>query len=196
MEDIVIKGIKYRVLDIAIERNNSGRLDKLWIQGIDSKTDYLVKTSTPIGLEPYSEVMTYNLGMALGFPVAEYWLTDITPFKSYLKTPLKCNVVSVCRRVGGEGYKVKTIKQIKDSFNLKESLKGSHKIWKKTETAKAVMDKQYFDTMLLFDAIIGNKDRHWRNVHLVEDIRGNLINCPFIDNEDSLLATDILVGTS
>lgn len=192
MEDIVINGDKYSLLDITIERNSGGRLDKIWIQNTKTGLEYLVKTSTPTGLEPYSEVMAYQIGKALGFPVVEYWLVDAKVFNGVLKRTLRCRKVSVCRRVDGNGTRIRTIKQIKDMFNEKSIILNLNEKYTNTETAKLVMNKNFLDNMLLFDAIIGNKDRHWRNVHLLEKYNGGFIECPFIDNGDSLLATDVL----
>lgn len=195
MEDIIINGDKYNLLDITIERNSGGRLDKIWMKNNRTGIQYLVKTSTPTGLEPYSEVMAYQIGKALGFPVVEYWLADAKLFNGVLKRTLRCRKVSVCRRVDGNGTRIRTIKQIKDALNMKEDLANSDKRYTNTETAKLVMNKNFIDNMLLFDAIIGNKDRHWRNVHLLEKYNGGYIECPFIDNGDSLLATDVLGDT-
>ena len=195
MEDIItIEGLNYKILDTKLERNSGGRLDKIWIKSIDNGLEYLVKSSTYTGLEPYSEVMAYQIGTALGFPVAEYWLADIKPFRGILRSPARCRKVSICKRVDGNGTIIKSVKQIKDMFNERELLMQSDKRYTNTETSKIVMNKEFFDSMILFDAIIGNKDRHWRNVHLLYGYDGSFLDCPFIDNGDSLLATDILGG--
>ena len=59
-----------------------------------------------------------------------------------------------------------------------------------------VVKMQAVDTMILFDAIIGNVDRHYGNVHILRSNYGDMIGAPILDNGASLLAqTNMLIGS-
>lgn len=184
MENIIIGNREYEPLDVVVTRNSAGRLNKLWIQDKLTGEQYLIKGSTFMALEPYSEVMAYRIGQYLGLNVLEYWLLDAKYFKGFIANNT-CRHVSVCRKIENN---VLSIVQIKNTIKSMNPNITNNSIMER------VMTKSQIDEMLFFDAIIGNKDRHYRNVHVVRDDQGNTLSAPLLDNGDSLLATEVLSG--
>ena len=179
----------FETLDIKTERNSGGRLDKIWVRDIKTTTLYLIKTSTYLGYEPFSEVMAYIIGKALGLNVLKYELLESKYFKNILKNGVLCNYFSICPAIESADYEIVSIAHLKNLHNLtciqKERLNNK-------EIMEKVLSKEAIDKLLLFDAIIGNKDRHYRNVHVLRNSKGNILESIILDNGDSLLATNIL----
>ena len=189
MENIVnIEGRAFRLDRVEATRNSGGRLSKIWITDV-SDNRYLVKSSTLFNKEPYSEVMAYHIGRVLGFNVLEYRLISAEYFKDVLPRGIKCKHVSVCRDINSQGCDLVTITNLKNQLNLMSGVKYSNQ-----DVMEKYLSKEYIDRMLFFDAIIGNKDRHYRNIHIFKDNYGNTFEAPIIDNGDSLLATDVIGG--
>lgn len=172
---------------------NGGRLEKFWVQDRKTGRQFLIKGSTSFSYEPYCEKIAYIIGRDLGIDVLEY---DIIPAKEFVNmskiiSPL-CKHVSICEKIDRVGYSITSVAEIKRAKNAVLS-DGEQHITNKM-VMEELFDKKYLDTMLLFDAIIGNTDRHYGNVHLLRDLNGEFSPAPLLDNGASLLATATLFG--
>lgn len=159
----------------------TGCISKGWYQR-DGKS-FLVKgnlfENNRFGCEPFSEVLACRLGKLLGLDVVEYWLEDSKKYPD-IKTK-NCDYVSVCEKMKIKGQLI------------------SYARWADTVAGKAVKDYWSFylksglsvtdlARMLVFDAIIGNCDRHLNNFEIVVSSAGTSLS-PIFDNGASLLAT-------
>lgn len=169
------------------EKTNRGKLSKAWYK-IDGHS-VMVKGNTKgtlgslgkVGYEPYSEVMASNIASTLGLPHVHYELMDARLFPEIGVYGIKH--VSVCRNYLPEGYK---------AYPLRRYL-----ILNNVETRKDALSFLQRDTgldlsslylILLFDALIGNEDRHLNNIDIVQDPSGKVSFAPIFDNGASLLA--------
>ncbi len=192
MANIDINGRDYKVIEFIASRNSGGRLSKLWIEDTNGN-QWLVKGSTSFAYEPFSEVMAHKIGQALGLDALDYTLVKSSYFNKIIKN--YCKYVSVCPSINIYGNEVMSITHIKNSLNMKQNQDKKYQYTNK-EVMEEVMSKEAIDRLLFFDAIIGNKDRHYRNVHIIRNIKGEFIEAPLMDNGDSLLATDIFAGVT
>lgn len=181
------KGMELVLRDFEHSHANGGRLNKLWVEDRKSGRIFLIKTCSKLNYEPFSEKMAYIIGKELGIDVLEYDIIPIELFKGLLKTsnPL-CRYVSICERIDKKGYSITSIAEIKRARNVLLS-DNEEKITNK-QVMYELLPRNYIDTMLLFDAIIGNTDRHYGNIHLLRSIDGEMIGAPILDNGASLLA--------
>lgn len=180
-KDLVIHKVKHSFA-------NGGRLDKVWVEDINSGRQFLVKGSSLFSTEPFSEKIAYIIGKNLGFEVLEYDILPAKLFDGIIDSKLRCKYVSICEKIDRRGYAITSVAEIKRAQNalLESGVKNKQVMYD-------VLDKRFIDTMLLFDAIIGNRDRHYGNVHILRGKDGEMIPAPLLDNGNSLLAT---IGTA
>jgi len=188
MENIVEWNNKKLVLHEFRESHaNGGRLGKYWVEDLNSGKQYLIKSSSILSYEPFSEKMAYIIGRDLGIDVLEYDIIPAELFRSVIDTHLRCKYVSICEKIDRKEYSITSVAEIKRAMNALR--KPSDKQYKNKEIMYSILDEKYIDTMILFDAIIGNRDRHYGNVHILRGKDGQLIGAPLLDNGNSLLAT-------
>lgn len=185
MENIV----KWKDKELVVRDShaNGGRLSKFWVEDIHTHRVFLVKGSGWFGYEPYSEKMSYLIGKSLGMDILEYDIIPAELFRGIVPVSNKCKHLSICEKIDRHGYSVTTVAEIKRARNV--GLKDGEKPITNRQVMYELLPQKYIDTMLLFDAIIGNTDRHYGNVHLLRGTDGDMIGAPILDNGASLLAT-------
>lgn len=187
MEKIVYwKDMKLAVSSFKNSHVNGGRLGKFWVTDLKSGRIFMIKGSSPNGYEPFSEKLAYIIGKNLGIDVLEYDLIPSELFKDIIPINRKCKYLSICEKIDRKNYSISSIAEIKRARNA--LLSKSDTPIKNKEVMYDILSKEYIDTMLLFDAIIGNEDRHYGNVHVLRSINGNIKGAPILDNGASLLA--------
>ena len=177
-------GLIMRLLDKKATKTSLGCLSKGWYQDEFNKK-YLVKgNSSPSlygisGYEPFSEVLAYRLGKLLDLPVIEYWLAPAVDFPEI--HTYNCDWVSICPEISrGRSQLVsycywadqKNKKEVKDYFNF---------------YLKSELSNESLIRLLVFDAVIGNPDRHLNNFDLLVGEHTEL--APIFDNGAALLST-------
>lgn len=189
---INIDGRNYKLEDYRVSRNKEnkdGLVDKIWICDIETGISYLVKASTSLSLEPFSEVLAYNIGLALGFNVLEHQLLPIQYFREVFKGHFYCKYVSICPTLNVGTQKLITLNDMWKKYNEPYN----YNKYTREQVMEKVMPKEVIDIMLFFDAIIGNRDRHSKNIHMLMDIRTNeIVGYPILDNGDSFMSQELL----
>lgn len=180
---------KYTLISTISSRNSGGRIKKAIVENSLTGQRFLIKSSTPFGHEPISEAMAYSIGTALGFQVCSYEVIPSSYFPGMVDSQGK--YLSICPMLDTLTSQVVSITHIKNELNAARASIGQSTLTNQ-ETAQLIMRKEWLDRLIFFDALIGNKDRHWRNVHLFKNADGTFSECPYIDNGDSLLATDFI----
>ena len=191
LEDNVIKwnGLELQVKDFKHSHVNGGRLGKIWVEDRKSGRVFMIKGCSGLTYEPFSEKLAYIIGKNLGIDVLEYDIIPAKYFKDFIavRNPL-CRYVSICEKIDKKNYSITSVAEIKRAKNaLLES--GDTKITNK-EVMYDILPQSYIDTMFLFDAIIGNVDRHYGNVHLLRNTDGEIVGAPI---GASLLATTPII---
>lgn len=164
---------------------SNGCLSKAWY--IDKDDMFLVKgnmlyKSGYSGYEPYVEVIASIVADALGIPHIEYWLEPATKFPD-VKT-YNCKHVSVCVC---KGYMIPEDVQKLSAAEYLYAFYGKEinaNYW--AAIINTYVDKKALCDMLVFDAIIGNNDRHLNNWEYLISSRGTW-QMPLFDNGSSLL---------
>jgi hypothetical protein len=186
------KVIKWNNLELLVKdfkhsHANGGRLNKFWVQDRKSGRIFLIKSCGNFSYEPFSEKIASIIGRSLGIDVLDYDIIPVKLFKGIIDiTNPFCRYVSICEKIDRKGYSITSIAEIKRARNALLE-KGKKPVTNK-EVMYEVLDRNYIDTMFLFDAIIGNVDRHYGNVHVLRDTDGKLIGAPILDNGASILA--------
>lgn len=194
MENIVKwKGMELVISDFNKSHANGGRLGKFWVEDKLSGRVFLIKSSGWFSYEPFSEKIAYIIGKNLGIDVLEYDIIPAELFKGMLPRTSFCKYVSICEKIDRKGYSITSVAEIKRARNLFQTGKTDHK-QRNQDIMYEILPKKYIDTMLLFDAIIGNEDRHYGNVHILRNLDGEMIGAPILDNGASLLAKANLLG--
>lgn len=181
------KGFELVAKDFKHSHEKGGRLGKLWLQDRKTGRIFLVKGCSNFNWEPFSEKLAYIVGKNLGLDILEYDILPISEFKGMLsnRNPF-CKYVSICEKLDRRGCSITSVAEIKRAQN---AIKDADE--KKVTNREVMFDMlpdNYIDTMLLFDAIIGNQDRHYGNVHMLRSINGEMVGAPLLDNGASLLA--------
>ena len=177
----------------------TGCVSKGWYQHNETGTPVLVKGNSycarrytdelhnrrHVGYEPYSEVIASIVAKYLGIPHVTYWLDDAKLFPA-IKT-YHCPHVSLCTAV------VKSKKfQTLSAFDTLTTFLGTTNFDPWLAYRKLPIDPTDLCSMLLFDAVIGNMDRHLNNWELEWRIneQGNVIlrSALLYDHGGSLLA--------
>jgi len=187
MKIIEWKDKKLALHEFNMSHANGGRLGKYWVEDLNSGRQFLIKSSSLLGYEPFSEKLAYIIGRDLGIDVLEYNIIPAELFSGVIDTKLRCKYVSICEKIDRKNYSITSVAEIKRAMNALR--KSNEKAYKNKEIMYSILDEKYIDTMILFDAIIGNRDRHYGNVHILRGNDGQLIGAPLLDNGNSLLAT-------
>ena len=174
------------IRDFEKSHANGGRLGKLWAEDLKSGRIFLIKSSSPFSYEPFSEKMAYIIGRDIGVDVLEYDIMPADELRDIMYIHPLCKYVSVCEKIDRKGYVISSVAEIKRARNA--LVNDDSKKVKNKEVMYEILSKQYIDTMLLFDAIIGNEDRHYGNVHVLRTMNGEIVGAPILDNGASLLA--------
>ena len=167
-------------------RTSRGVLSKGWYC-IEGKT-FMVKGNSiteagTAGYEPYSEAMASLIAQVLKLPHVEYTLMPAQFFPD-IKT-YSCDVVSVCPRFTTDNERLYHFADVADSYCFSHGLTASKE--NRFQYAIKLYGKKWLYQMLVFDAFIGNADRHENNFDIV--IQNRQTDAPPIyDNGGSLLA--------
>ena len=192
MENTVIWGDKELVLhEFKRAHANGGRLEKFWVEDIKTGRQFLIKGSSFMSYEPFSERIAYIIGKNLGIDVLEYDILPAKLFKNILPLNPFCKYISICEKIDRKNYSITSVAEIKRALNVVRE-EGEPPITNR-EVMYKLLDQKYIDTMILFDAIIGNVDRHYGNVHLLRGIDGKMIGAPLLDNGASMLAQSLTI---
>ena len=194
MENIILWGDKELVAHtFSKSHGNGGRLSKFWLEDRITGREFLLKGSTVFGYEPLCEKIAYIVGKNLGIDVLEYDIIPLKNVKWVLDIKSTCRYVSICEKIDRKNYSIMSVAEIKRARNA--ILGPDEKPITNREVMYELLDAKYIDTMLLFDAIIGNNDRHYGNVHLLRGKDGKFIGAPILDNGASCLAnTNALIA--
>lgn len=148
------------------------------IYNIDGKK-YLVKGNSEFCKEPFSEVMASIIADEMGLDHIEYKLME--GYKFQLIKRFNCDYVSICevynKPLTKYLYFIRNL-GIYDSEDEACSLKSYIEVG---------LSKEHLAKMLLFDAFIGNYDRHFNNFDICYE-KLTIKNAPILDNGGSLLA--------
>jgi len=179
--------LKIKLKDNISSKTSNGMLSKAWYE-IDGGI-YLVKGNSDFGngkygYEPYSEVIAGAIAECLGICHIPYKLADAELFKE-IKT-YKCDFVSVCPKyTKPKNFQTLTAYEYTDFTAGKEVSDYWSGITAAIQNNKELINRLI--QMLLFDAIIGNTDRHLSNWEYMVDNKGNVSMTPIYDNGGSLL---------
>ena len=175
--------MRLKLINKFATKTSRGMLSKGWYVD-ENGVEYLVKGNSceegVIGYEPYSEVIAYRIGKLLGLPVLEYRLIpreEVPDIKVYgnLKH------LSICRN-----YNQGNIKDIKPYWGYMKMVGGENSDLF-SFYRNSGLNVEFLFKMLVFDAVIGNTDRHLNNFD-VEIVNGKPRNTIIYDNGASLLA--------
>lgn len=161
-----------------------GQLSKAWYA--DGSARYLVKGnqkfSRGYGWEPYSEVIASQVADALMLPHVSYALVPSDHFPEVRTYNL--NMVSVCQVCN-----IPPASQKLSALNYMEAYFERHidtNFW--NLFMQLPIDKKPTFDMFVFDAVIGNIDRHLNNWEYILYPSGEVELMPFFDCGESLLA--------
>lgn len=171
---------------------NGGRLEKFWVEDIKTGRQFLIKGSSYLSYEPYCEKMAYIIGKALGIDVLEYDILKAEQFQHLNVLSPFCKHVSICEKIDRVGCSITSVAEIKRAKNVVKD--ADAKPITNREVMYELLPEKYIEAMFFFDAIIGNVDRHYGNVHLLRDLDGKFVGAPILDNGASLLAQASIMG--
>lgn len=177
-----------RIPSIEGSVENEGRLSKIWVVDEKENRQYLIKASGFYGYEPISEKLAYIVGSSLGFDVLKYDVIEAHYLKDVLKIMPTCKYLSICERLDINGMSISCIRDLKNARNIGRS--KEEKLLNR-DVMLDVLDEKYIENLLIFDAIIGNTDRHYGNIHVLMHPDGSITGTPFMDNGASLLSTHL-----
>jgi hypothetical protein len=170
---------------------NGGRLEKFWVEDRKSGREFLIKGASRFSYEPFSEKIAYLVGKNLGMDVLEYDIIPAKYFKGMIPMNPLCKYVSICERIDKQGYSITSVAEIKRALNAVKD--DDEPYVSNKEVMLDIMGKRDVETMILFDAIIGNTDRHYGNVHILRNKKGEMVAAPILDNGASLLAQNKII---
>lgn len=177
---VAFTGYNSQIKDVRIspEYTTNGMLKKCWHQKEDGI--YLLKGATEeysnSGKEHYSEFYSAQVAEILGLNHIEY---DLEKFHDEL--------VSSCQLFTSENVGYEPMVNVFKNKNIKYIVLDARTIYEIKNLLKEEFIK--FEDMMLFDAIIGNKDRHLGNFGILNNNNtGELISlAPIFDNGLSML---------
>ncbi|MEX2459835.1 MAG: hypothetical protein WD469_00810 [Paenibacillaceae bacterium] len=138
-----------------------------------------VSNTGEIGYEPYSEVMASSIAKYLGLGHVGYSLMDAATFPEVVVTGV--GHVSVCANFVPNGWRTVSLDRYlyaKLLYEPKDYLQSYAKF----------LPVEPLYKLLVFDALIGNEDRHERNIDILLGSNGEEQLAPIFDNGASLLA--------
>lgn len=161
--------------------SSAGDLSKGWYSS--GGRVWLVKGNSSvrdqIGFEPYSEVMACRIAYMLQLPHAYSELHDASEFPE-INVYYPCKHVSATLSFASPEYSIIGFSDYLDSLYA-----GVTDYW---EAATAILGKPYMYRLLVFDALIGNQDRHLNNFAILRYPNGKIVPAPIYDSGASLLA--------
>ena len=177
---VAFTGYNSQIKDVRTspEYTTNGMLKKCWHQKEDGI--YLLKGATEeysnSGKEHYSEFYSAQVAEILGLNHIEY---DLEKFHDEL--------VSSCKLFTSENVGYEPMVNVFKNKNIKYIVLDARTIYEIKNLLKEEFIK--FEDMMLFDAIIGNKDRHLGNFGILNNNNtGELISlAPIFDNGLSML---------
>lgn len=142
----------------------------------------IVKGATPDNFEPFSEVLGSRIfHLFSGLPTVLY---KIAP--SYYFTDIKTfglGYVSICEKLP---FTIHRYHQFISNDLIRRGVADTKRAGNLDTYLEYGLSKDYLYIMLIFDAWIGNIDRHWNNFDVVNN-NGKLGNAPVLDFGASLL---------
>lgn len=182
-------GENVRLVEELSNGGSAGNLRK-WIVniGCDFDTRYYVKCASVrsgfVGYEPESECIAYKIGKLLGVSCVRYTLNRLY--------------------IGNSDYKICISRDfVNQECSYQHYLGVLQGIYRNADITKYYGKDKYdlvvralpkfqmiLNNILVFDYIIGNKDRHLRNLGLLKDINGVIAHAPVFDSGDSLFADE------
>ncbi len=145
----------------------------------NGKEDFLVKgNSSPNNKEPYSEAISSIIADNLNLENIRYYLRDAKEFKE-IKVFGSCDKVCICKKYD------KPLYQFCSQMELKYSdirVSNFLEIY-----IKEGLSIDFLITLFVFDAFIGNKDRHLNNFDFIRNDNKTISNAPILDCGASLL---------
>lgn len=159
------------------KENVAGWLTKGWYYINNAPTEFLVKGNTKAqirtewthGYEPYSEVMASNIAEFLGIPYVPYSLAEARHFPEVKAHGIKH--VSVCPSYHKDTYTTINLADYCSGQGLSDGKgvgrRGKHKnmdVYDFLQTSGIDLTMLY--KILMFDALVGNRDRHLGNIEL------------------------------
>lgn len=164
---------------------SNGCLSKAWYA--EGSNLYLVKGNRHYntgfdGYEPFAEVIASIVADVLNIPHIPYTLAASAKFPDV--HTYNCNYVSVCPQYLSrvDAQKLSATEYIDAFFG--KSIESN--FW--SAIIRTPVDKQTLCDMLVFDAVIGNNDRHLNNWEYQITVKGEVQQLPLFDNGSSLLA--------
>lgn len=176
--------MQIKLINKASTKTSRGILSKAWYW-IDGKI-CLVKGNSlnakgHIGYEPYSEVIASEIASVLNFDHITYKLMDASYFPEVEVTGIK--VVSVCENYTIKGFERYPLdRYIISKLGYEPDNPDDYLTAYLTHLPALPLYQ-----MLLFDAFIGNPDRHIRNIDIFTNGKESKL-APIYDNGASLLA--------
>lgn len=173
-----------KLVDKIATKTSHGCLSKGWYESGGEL--YLIKGNSGLGnLEPYSEVIASRIGKLLNLNIVEYNLVPSELFPDI--TGFDIEHYSICK-----SYKSEDITQVLSICTYLDLYYGKfiQDYWSALQRSN--LDLEYTYKLLLFDAFIGNQDRHLNNWEVGFTKEGTLINLPIMDNGASLLYNQTL----
>lgn len=181
---IEYKGMELEFQDFRRSHANGGQLPKLWVRDRLTGRIFLIKGNSLFNTEPFGEKLAYIIGKDLGIDVLEYDLIKTDEInRVFGSNMLNCRYASICEKIDRKGCSITSVAEVKRARNVI----SEHKVTNK-DVMYELLPKSYIDTMFLFDAIIGNSDRHYGNVHMLRNTKGEFSGAPLFDNGASLLS--------
>lgn len=173
----------YKVIRKDRTATSLGCLSKAWYS--DGKYEFLVKGNMQFkdgtfGYEPFSEYIASVVAKHLGLRHTQYVVAK-NNFKEV--NTYGVDYVSICKKEENPPYSQRI-----SALQYVEMLVGKEintNYWGIFN--RYMPNKDYFIAMLIFDAIIGNEDRHLNNWDIIISTKETYI-APIMDNGASLLA--------
>lgn len=168
-----------------------GRVTKHWYNINRDGFHYMVKGNSrravgslgAVGYQPYSEVMASRIANFLNIPHIPYCLAINRPFHTVPTYGIQH--VSVCPEYKAEGYYSQTLFDYGSTRGIDKNIDVIDKL-KADE-----VDLTLLHRMLVFDALIGNPDRHLNKIELLipkeNNSKGKIHFSPLLDSGASLL---------
>lgn len=166
--------------------SSGGQLLKWKIGDTYIKTSTLDKQSlqTKFMHESYAEVIASRIGQKLGLDIVKYKLCEVV-IDNRIKT-IACESKEF-KPLGYKEYSIGKLMQLRKipilSYNDMDSY---YSLIKSIEILTGINIKNYIDTLILFDSLILNDDRHFGNFGIMINNDENIKTLPIFDNGNSL----------
>lgn len=152
-----------------------GNREKFYIENENGEGHYFKKSLQRYPSEYWSEILASKIGKHLGFDVVEYSLAEY-------KNDVGCICRSVLGTIGELIHGQQLLLSIKPDYDIVKGTDHSFQLIKESiERHPRVKDRfEYYIenivAMIIFDAIIGNQDRHQENWAIIYSIDLDRVN--------------------